>query len=92
MPNMNSDEKVSRPRKQNIYDHLVSRWDQKALRNAMDQAIESLPQFIIVSFRFVDEVKNYRCKVFKSGTRFFIGGCRESNNIVRFPLLEQIAW
>lgn len=92
MPDMNLDEKVFRPRKQNIFDHLVSRWDEKALRNAMGQAIESVPQFIIVSFRFIDEVKNYRCKVFRSGTRFFIGGCRESNNIVGFPLQEQMAW
>jgi len=70
---------------QNIFDYLLSRWDKDALQDAMEMAVDAIPQFTIISFKFIDYHRNYRCNVFKSGNRFFIGGYRESNNIRLFP-------
>lgn len=88
MRTMKSDKKKSLQDRQNIFNSLVSLWDKNKLQAAMNHAVESIPVFIVISIRFTDEVKNYRCNVFRSGNRFVISGCRESNNIVMFPQQE----
>ena len=68
----------------NVFEQTATAHDKQVLRCAMARVSESTPLTVPLSFRFIDEIRHYRCLIYRSGNVFFLGGCLHQCRILPF--------